>query len=124
MGTQQELITALRQSSAWTSSAYILTYDECGGSFEHVPSAQLDAFGLGIRVPTWVISPYAKRRHLEGRAYDHVSTLKFVETVFGLPTLASVNHTFDAATPAGSNYQAANGASTGPPAPPRDNRPE
>src|SRR5437868_4964059 len=60
MGIQQELITALQQSSSWNSSAYILTYDESGGYFEHVPAPQLDAYGLGIRVPTWVISPFAK----------------------------------------------------------------
>jgi phospholipase C len=124
MGIQQELITALRQSSAWTSSAYLLTYDESGGYFEHVRSAQLDAYGLGIRVPTWVISPFAKKRHLEGTLYEHTSILKFIETVFNLPTLASVNHQFDASTPGGPNNAASNGQAVGPPAPPRDGRPE
>ena len=125
MGIQQELITALQQSSAWPSSAYILTYDEAGGYFDHAAPQQLDAFGLGIRVPSWVISPWARPRHLEGKLYEHSSVLKFIETVFGLPTLASVNHQFDAATPVGGNYQAAApGASAGPPAPPRDARPE
>ncbi len=125
MGIQQELITALQQSSAWPSSAYILTYDEAGGYFDHVAPRQLDAFGLGIRVPTWVISPWAKARHLEGTLYEHSSILKFIETNFGLPTLASVNHQFDVATSVGGNYQAATpGASAGPPAPPRDGRPE
>ena len=33
------------------SSAYILTYDEAGGYFDHVAPPQLDAYGLGIRVP-------------------------------------------------------------------------
>jgi phospholipase C len=123
MGIQQELITALQQSSMWSSSAYVLTYDENGGYFDHVAPRQLDAFGLGIRVPTWVISPFAKKAHLEPTVYEHTSTLKFLETVFELPTLASVNHTFDAGTPVGSNYEAAApGATTGPPAPPRDAR--
>ena len=36
MGLQQELITALKQSSAWAGAAYILTYDESGGFFDHV----------------------------------------------------------------------------------------
>jgi len=41
--------------------------------------------------------------------------------VFGLPTLAFVNHMFDASTPTGFNYEAAApGAAVGPPAPPRD----
>jgi phospholipase C len=122
MGIQQELITALQNSSAWASSAYILTYDENGGYFDHVGPPQVDAFGLGMRVPTWVISPFAKKAHLERTVYEHTSTLKFLEAVFGLPTLASVNHQFDAGTPGGPNYEAANGQATGPPAPPRDAR--
>jgi phospholipase C len=120
MGIQEQLITALRDSSAWDSSAYILTYDEHGGYFDHVAPPTLDAYGAGVRVPTWVISPYAKPSHLEGTRYDHVSTLKFIERVFDLPTLASVNHRFDVSTPGGPNNEAAKGAETGPPAPPRD----
>jgi phospholipase C len=120
MGIQEELITALRESSAWDSSAYILTYDESGGYFEHVPPPQLDEYGLGIRIPTWVISPFAKKSHLEPTLYEHTSVLKFIETVFGLPTLASINHRFDTSTPGGPNNQASNGQAFGPPAPPRD----
>jgi phospholipase C len=119
MGLQQELITALRDSSAWDTSAYVLTYDETGGYFDHQRPPQLDAFGLGFRVPTWVISPYAKKSHLEPTLYEHTSTLKFIESVFGLPTLASVNHEFDTSTPIGANYEAGTGQ-VGPPAPPRD----
>jgi phospholipase C len=120
MALQKELITALRQSSAWASAAYIHTYDEAGGFFDHVPPPKVDAFGLGIRVPTWVISPFARTRHLEAAVYEHVSILKFIEAVFGLPTLASVNHRFDSSTPGGANYEASGGKATGPPAPPRD----
>jgi phospholipase C len=121
MALQEECVTALRASSAWESSVYILTYDEHGGYFDHVPPPQLDAFGMGIRVPTWIISPWAKPGHLEGTIYELASILKFIEGNFGLPTLASVNHRFDTATPIGGNYQAAApGATAGPPAPPRD----
>ena len=119
MALQQELITALRQSSAWADAAYILTYDESGGFFDHVSPPRLDAYGLGFRVPAWVISPYARPGHLEPTLYEHSSILKFIETTFGLPTLASVNHRFDSSTPGGSNNEAASGV-TGPPAPPRD----
>jgi phospholipase C len=122
MGIQQELVTALQNSSAWDSSVYIITYDESGGFFDHVPPPQLDAYGLGFRVPTWVISPFAKKGHLESALYEHSSILKFIETVFGLPALASVNHQFDTATPGGPNNDASNGRPVGPPAPPRDGR--
>jgi phospholipase C len=43
--------------------------------------------------------------------------LKFIETMFGLPTLASINHMFDNSTPKANNQ--ANGA----PSPPRDGNP-
>jgi phospholipase C len=125
MGIQEELVTALRASAAWDSSAYIITYDEHGGYFDHVSPPQIDAFGLGVRIPTWVISPWAKPGHIEKTTYDLTSILKFIERVHGLPTLASVNHRFDTGTPVGGNYQAAaTGATSGPPAPPRDNRRE
>jgi phospholipase C len=123
MGIQEDLITALRESSVWERSAFLLTYDEHGGYFDHVAPPQLDAFGLGIRVPMWVISPLAKRAHIEGAVYEHTSTLKFLERLFHLPTMASVNRLFDSGTPVGGNYQAAApGALVGPPAPPRDGR--
>jgi hypothetical protein len=50
----------------------------------------------------------------------HGSILKFIESVFGLPTLASINHQFDYSTPGGANNEASGGKATGPPAPPRD----
>ena len=59
MGFQQQMISALRQSRAWQSSAFLLTYDEHGGFFDHVAPPRVDAYGLGVRVPLWVISPYA-----------------------------------------------------------------
>jgi phospholipase C len=52
MGIQEQLITALQESSAWDHAAYILTYDEHGGYFDHVAPPQYDAYGAGIRVPT------------------------------------------------------------------------
>jgi phospholipase C len=116
MGLQQDLIDALRHSPQWDSSAFLLTYDEHGGYFDHVAPPQFDAYGLGVRVPLWAISPYAKKGPvLSAKPADHASTLKLIEKLHGLPTLASRNHLFDSSTPTGSNYQA-NGA----PAPPRD----
>jgi phospholipase C len=78
--------------------------------------------GAGFRVPTWVISPFAKKLHLEATIYEHSSLLKFIERVFDLPTPASLNHQFDAQTPGAPVNAAANGAAYGPPAPPRDSR--
>jgi phospholipase C len=114
-----QVINALIGSRAWISSALFFTYDEGGGFFDHVPPPQLDAYGLGFRVPMLVVSPYARRGYLSGQLYEHSSVLKFLERRFGLPTLASVNHQFDTQTP-GTNNAAAGGSPTGPAAPPRD----
>ena len=116
MGFQSRAISALRRSPLWHRSAFFLTYDEHGGFFDHVPPPQFDAYGLGIRVPLWVISPYARRGPLRSqKPADHTSILKFIERLWGLPTLASRNHTFDSSTPTGGDYDAG-----GAPAPPRD----
>ena len=123
MRLQQQMIEALMDGPQWHRSAYLLTYDEHGGYFDHVSPPQADAYGLGIRVPTWVISPLAKPGHLETTVYEHSSILKLIERVFDLPTLASVNHRFDRRTPGGRNNDAAGGAAHGPPAPPRDGVP-
>lgn len=114
-----QVVNALINSQFWTSSAFILTYDEAGGFVDHVAPPQFDAYGAGIRVPTLVISPWAKRGFVSGQLYEHSSQLKFIESTFNLPTLASINHQFDTQTP-GTNNDAANGQTFGPPAPPRD----
>ena len=117
--SMSEVIQALMSSSSWTNSALFLTYDEGGGFFDHVAPPQFDAYGLGIRVPMLVISPYAKRGYMSDQLYEHSSILKFIERRFQLPSLASINHQFDTSTP-GTNNDAANGKAKGPPQSPRD----
>ena len=95
------------------------TYDEGGGYFDHVAPTQVDAYGMGFRVPMLVISPWVKPGYVSGQLYEHSSVPKFIERRFGLPSLASINHQFDTQTP-GANNDAANGHPYGPPAPPRD----
>ena len=107
-----DVINDLMSSSSWKSSALFLTYDEGGGFFDHVAPPQVDAYGLGMRVPMLVVSPYAKRGYVSGHLYEHSSILKFIERRFALPSLASINHKFDTSTP-GTNNDAANGKSKG-----------
>ncbi len=114
-----DVINALIGSSSWQSSVLFLTYDEGGGLFDHVAPPQVDAYGLGFRVPMLVVSPYARRGYVSGKLYEHSSILKFIERRFSLPSLASINHHFDTSTP-GTNNDAANGKPTGPAEPPRD----
>ena len=111
----KSIVSAVQASKAWASTAILITYDEGGGFFDHIAPRQLDGFGPGIRVPMIVVSPYAKPGHVDTTFSEHSSVLKFIETVFALPTLASMNHQFDTSTPRGSNYQG-----NGKPFPPRD----
>jgi len=111
----QSIIQAVQASPNWSSSVILLTWDEGGGFFDHVnPTPQLDGYGPGVRVPMLVISPFAKVGYVDTVYQDHGSMLKFIEAVFGLPTLASINHSFDTSTPLTNN------STNGLPFPPRD----
>jgi hypothetical protein len=68
-------------------------------------------------VPLWVISPILRRCGVVAtrRPAEHVSALKLIERLHGLPTLASRNHAFDRRTPI-APWHEGNGAA----APPRD----
>ncbi|MDQ3939925.1 MAG: hypothetical protein M3238_01070, partial [Actinomycetota bacterium] len=54
-----------------------------------VPPPHVDLYGLGPRVPTIVISPWAKPGHIDSRTYEFSSVLKLIETIFDLPSLAA-----------------------------------
>ncbi len=113
----EQIIKAVQAGPQWDSTVILHTYDEGGGYFDHRPPRELDAFGSGIRVPMIVISPLAKPGYVDTTYSDHASVLKFIEYVFGLPTLASINHQFDRSTPRGA------GQGGGRPFPPRDANP-
>jgi phospholipase C len=109
----ENIIKAVQAGPQWDSTVILLTYDEGGGFFDHRPPTELDAWGSGIRVPMIVISPLAKKGHVDTTYSDHASVLKFIEHVFGLPTLASINTKFNQSTPPV-------GQGGGKPFPPRD----
>jgi phospholipase C len=117
MNMIKSIVTAVQSSPAWSSTAILITYDEAGGFFDHIAPPQLDAYGPGIRVPMIIVSPYARPGHVDTDFSDHSSVLKFIEAVFGLPSLASVNHKFDKNTPRANNH------ASGAPFPPRDGNP-
>ena len=107
------IINQLMASSSWQSSAFILTYDEFGGLFDHVsPQPTLSPDGIkpkdllpndictngntgptcdftftGYRVPLIVISPYAKKNYVSHTVADSTAILKAIEARFGLPSL-------------------------------------
>jgi phospholipase C len=81
------IITAIQQSQAWSSSAIFLTWSDWGGYYDHVLPPQVDAHGYGFRVPTMIISPYARNRFVDHTTSDFTSILKFIETAYGLAPL-------------------------------------
>jgi phospholipase C len=82
------LLQALLRSDAWPSSAFLLTYDDWGGWYDHVPPPQVDAYDYGFRVPALLVSPYARRGHVEHAVLDFTSILRFIEDNWGLKPLA------------------------------------
>jgi phospholipase C len=98
------VINELMASPAWERSLLVFTYDEHGGYYDHVvPPAALnpgdgshpqtsntygDDYTLyGFRVPTVVVSPWAKRGFTSHTLYDHTSWLATIERKFNLPAL-------------------------------------
>ena len=80
-------INAVMEGPQWESTAIVLTWDDFGGFYDHVPPPHVDLYGFGPRVPAIVISPWAKRGHVDSRTYEHASVLKLVERIFELPPL-------------------------------------
>jgi phospholipase C len=101
-----QVLDAITSNPAlWAKTALFVTYDENGGFFDHVPPpvappgtpgeyltvSTLPAeaqgirgpIGLGPRVPTLVVSPFARGGLVCSDAFDHTSMLRFLETRFG-----------------------------------------
>ncbi len=83
----REVMREIMASRYWPRVVVVITYDEGGGWFDHVRPPAVDRFGLGTRVPTLIVSPYAKRGYIGHRQYDHASILKLIEWRFGLEPL-------------------------------------
>lgn len=82
-----DIIARLERSPMWPNTAIIVTYDENGGSWDHAAPPQGDRWGPGTRIPAIIISPFAKRGHVDHTLYDTTSILKFIETRFDLKPL-------------------------------------
>jgi phospholipase C len=88
-----QVSSAVTSSPAWPRTLLVITFDEWGGFFEHVPPQHAPDVAAryslrGFRVPTLLVSPYARRGHVDHGVYDHTSILKLIEWRFGLPALA------------------------------------
>lgn len=85
-----DLVSAIQKSSIWKDCVIIVTYDENGGRWDHVvPPVRADGWGVGVRVPTLVISPFAGRGVIDGTELETVSILKLIEKRYQLAPLSS-----------------------------------
>jgi phospholipase C len=80
-------LNALMKSEHWKDTAVVLTWDDYGGFYDHVPPPHVDLYGMGPRVPAIVISPWARRGYVDHGTYDFSSVLKTIERIFELPPL-------------------------------------
>jgi phospholipase C len=94
---------AIRNSPHWEKSLLIVTFDEHGGFYDHIPPPAAVPPGdtitasyvqnhfqfdqLGVRVPALVISPYTPKGVIDHTSYDHTSMLATVERLFGMKNL-------------------------------------
>ncbi len=104
---QTVLDTLTSNPEVWAHTLFILNYDENGGFFDHVAPptpppgtpgeyltvsplpADADAVvgpvGLGFRVPCLLMSPFTRGGYVASEVFDHTSTLRLLETLFGVP---------------------------------------
>lgn len=89
-----DLLERLKRSPQWAHMAVIVTYDENGGYWDHVApptgAGWGDRWGPGTRIPTIIVSPYARRSFVDHTAADTTSILKFISRRFDLQPLPGV----------------------------------
>ncbi len=84
------LVATLRASPQWPHMVIVITYDEFGGAWDHVPPPQGDLLGPGARIPALIISPFAKRGTVDHTPYDTASILRLMTRRFGLEVLPGI----------------------------------
>jgi phospholipase C len=83
------VVNAIGASQYWDSTAILISWDDWGGWYDHVPPPQVDYAGLGFRVPLIVVSPWAKHGYVSHNQHEFGSFLRFSEEVFDLPSLGT-----------------------------------
>ena len=83
----RSLLNELMRSTLWDRSAFLWSYDDWGGWYDHVPPPRVDDHGLGFRVPALLVSPYARRGFVGSETSEFSSVLAFIERNWGLEPL-------------------------------------
>ncbi|MBM4257614.1 MAG: hypothetical protein FJ147_17195 [Deltaproteobacteria bacterium] len=84
------VVNALMRGPKWQKTMLIITYDEHGGFYDHVnpllfrdkakPVSGIDHYG--VRVPTFVISPWVDQRAVSNIVFDHTAIAKTIARRF------------------------------------------
>ena len=82
-----KLYDALVRGPAWPKTLLVITYDEHGGFYDHVPpppaADERPAFRTyGVRVPAIVVSPWVAAASASNLLFDHTSIIKTILTRF------------------------------------------
>jgi phospholipase C len=88
------IVNAIGNSPYWSNTAIVITWDDWGGWYDHVPPPKMISNGAwgsgyvyGFRVPLIVVSPYAKAAYISHVQHDFGSVLNLIEGTFGLASL-------------------------------------
>ena len=95
------MVAALQKSPQWPNMLVVITVDENGGWWDHVPPPKGDRWGPGTRIPAVIVSPFAKRAHVDHTIYDTGSIARFITRRFGLEKLPGLQMREDAMIAAG-----------------------
>jgi phospholipase C len=90
-----KIINAIMQGPHWNETAIIVTWDDFGGFYDHVPPpieklSNGTFFNLGFRLPALVISPYARTAVIK-TVTEQSSVPKLVEELWGLPMMSATD---------------------------------
>ena len=88
------VVQAIAQSPQWGRTLLVITYDEHGGFFDHVPPPtvaddEADFRQLGFRVPTLVLGGKVRASFVDSTVYNHASVAATVQQRFGTARLSA-----------------------------------
>jgi phospholipase C len=73
----------------WSDTVILVTWDDWGGWYDHVPPPILPGpqgdYELGFRVPLLVISAYTQPGYVSNFQHDFGSILRFMQGIFDMP---------------------------------------
>ena len=79
-----EIVNAVMQGpeEQWLRTAIFVTWDDWGGFYDHVEPPVVDENGWGLRVPSLVISPWARPGYIDSQTLSYDAFLKLIEDRF------------------------------------------